>query len=275
MWTPFVDEGGTPQAEAMLEQAVLLECLSTNRLDVADQIGEEDGFFLIGSKWNPDSWAPSWALYSDGTGNVLLNISGTQNSDQCLAHLGGSVGVFPLPGVGQMNAAHYALLQQVLREANPYMRPNASALYVSGHSYGGSLTSILCCAGGPTPLQSLPFQGMTFGAPRSFFGALPTRRRGPLVRLSKQNNDPVAHLPPQHLCLAPGIGFVTKRLIGLLCEWGHIGRTCHIDDNGILTILGDDYDDEGIVWLARSCINGWGNHPIASYMEKLALSFGV
>lgn len=270
MWTPFVDGNGAPQAQAAFEQTLLLKCLAADREDLATRIAGQLGASVQFWHWAPNGPRPSWALYATADGHCLVTVSGTQNKRQIILHLGGAIPVFPIPGVGQVQMLHWALAKEVAEAVEGHLPEGAVGLDWSGHSYGGSMVTLLSAVSGSGPVWSLPSQYMTFGAPRSFFASRLPTPRGPLVRVSGQNDDPVAHMPPKHLSVLPGVGWLTKKLLGLTIEWQHLGLTVHVTDDGTWNVVGKNVDDEGIIDLAKSMVTGWFNHPIAAYLRRVA-----
>lgn len=271
--TPFFDGNGNPDRLAIYEQALLLCCLSANNKTLAGLAAAEMGLSIFEWHYEDFVFVPSYAMYSDHRDNYLLTLSGTQNPQQCLLHLGGAIPVLPVPGLPQMNLLHYGWGRKILRTALQPVKSTVRTLHLTGHSYGGSVVSLMAEKATWDGEVGMPGEAMTFAAPRSFFGSVGAFQFIPLVRVSGFHDDPVPHLPPQHMSVVPGAGFVLKKLLGLLASWFHVGRTVHLTEQGGITTLGLNVDDEPLSELPELVLTGFGNHKIAEYLRRIELNF--
>jgi hypothetical protein len=259
----------------MIEQICGICLIAYNRQELAEQYADSLGLRLIAWFWHPDAWRPSWALYTDSVKKCLLQLSGTQNAKTWLLHLGGAIPVFPVPGVAQANMGHVYEASVLATEVDKALPKDTGWLAISGHSYGGAITSILAFPNENHPTTTLPGEYMTFGSPRTFFGSSVQGARGLIARVSGNGDDPVAHLPPKHLSLVPGVGLVTKKVAQQLAEWVHVGYSVQVNDNGVLNYNGPEQDLETFYELCSGVLTDWGNHPLAKYLERIAAFYGV
>lgn len=271
--TPFFGPDGHPDRLAVYEQALLLAALSANRRELAVFAAAEMGMRLVTWFYQDYTLVPSWALYDDERGNSLVTLSGTQNPQQCLLHLGGAIPVFPIPGLGQCNMLHYDWGGKVLKEALGPAKSFHKTVHLSGHSYGGSIVSLMAEKTAWANNVGVPGEAMSFAAPRSWFGSQEGFQSVPLVRVSGFHDDPVPHIPPQHMSIVPGAGFVLKKIVGLLASWYHVGVVFHLNERGGITELAANTDDEHLSELPELVLTGWGNHAIAEYLRRIELNY--
>lgn len=272
-WEGFFS-GETPSPLAMFEQALLLECIHSDSRETAVQIAGFGGFTLTSWWYQPDLTDPSWAMYTDQRGRLLLTVAGTQSLEQATQHLTGAVPLAPFPGAQATIADHGEAAARLADAVAEFVPKRTPTIDYSGHSYGASVAQIMWKNAALPEALNLPGDCMTFGSCRSFFGPPPPIKRGSCVRVSNQGIDPVAHIPPKRYNLAPFVGDLAGLILGVEVGWTHVGYTVHLREGGEVVNVGTDVDDEDLLETASALSQGFSGHYLSRYLDRLSRHFG-
>jgi pimeloyl-ACP methyl ester carboxylesterase len=272
-WRPFFEANGNPSREAILEQTLLLAAQWYQDPGFAQRVTDAmGGVRLLYWQWRRDSKLPAWALFADADANVLLLIEGTSQPQQWYAHVTGAFPYFDTESGMLVFWTHLFQARLLMEEVRPHLPLAINVFYISGHSYGGALATLLALSAGGSLGVTQPCRVMTLGAPRSVFGLRPFQPRGLLIRVVHRDLDPVPSLPPSSFLLVPGVNFAFKFAFTHTLNWTHVGNRVLLNDRGGLEIRGLE-DGEPLSNIKYIPEAKFGGHLIEAYLNAIVAGF--